>query len=123
MGLVRDFEHFASLWDYAGQGPEAGRCRRQMILVLCALSFKQGTHIGFGTLQEQLAQAGVDVSDEVLDADVTYLRELELLDFSGVIGVGEYHLAIPLMAAWIEQQQDADVVASRARTEAEEENA
>lgn len=121
--LVRDNEHFASLWDYAALGPEAGRHRRHLILLLCALSFKQGTHIGFGTLHEQLAQVGVDVEDEPLDADLSYLRELELIEFSGEIGDGEYRLAIPLMADWIEQQQDADVVASRARTEAEEENA
>lgn len=120
--LVRDNEHFASLWDYAAQGPEAGRYRRQLVLLLCALSFKRGTHIGFGTLHEQLAQVGVDVEDESLDADLTYLRELELIEFSGEIGDGEYRLAIPLMADWIGQQQDADVVASRARTEAEEEN-
>lgn len=121
-GLVRDNEHFASLWDYAARGPEAGRQRRQLILLLCALSFKQGTHIGFGTLREQLAQFGVDVADEPLAADLSYLRELELIEFSGEIGDGEYRLAIPLMADWIEQQQDADVVTSRARTEAEEEN-
>lgn len=121
--LVRDNEHFASLWDYAALGPEAGRHRRQLILLLCALSFKQGSHIRFGTLHEQLAQVGVDVEDEPLDADLSYLRELELIEFSGEIGDGEYRLAIPLMADWIEQQQDADVVASRARTEAEEESA
>ncbi|WP_186258571.1 N-6 DNA methylase [Burkholderia gladioli] len=121
--LVRDNEHFASLWDYSRLGPENGRYRRQLILVLCALSLKQGTHVGFGTLHEQLAQVGVDVDDEALDTDLTYLRELELIEFSGEIGDGEYRLAIPLMADWIEQQQDADVVASRARTEAEEENA
>lgn len=123
LGLVRDNEHFASLWDYAGLGPETGRHRRQLILLICAQSFKQGTHIGFGTLHEQLAQVGVDVNDEALDVDLTYLRELELIEFSGEIGDGEYRLAIPLMADWIEQQHDADVVASRARTEAEEENA
>lgn len=121
-GLVRDNEHFASLWDYAALGPETGRHRRQLILLLCALSLKQGTHIGFGTLHEQLAQVGVDVNDDALDVDLSYLRELELIEFSGEIGDGEYRLAIPLMADWIEQQQDADVVASRARTEAEEEN-
>jgi len=121
-GLVRDNEHFASLWDYTALGPETGRHRRQLILLLCALSLKQGTHIGFGTLHEQLAQVGVDVNDDALDADLSYLRELELIEFSGEIGDGEYRLAIPLMADWIEQQQDADVVASRARTEAEEEN-
>lgn len=123
LSLVRDNEHFASLWDYAALGPETGRHRRQMILLLCARSLKQGTHIGFGTLQEQLAQVGADVHDEALDADLTYLRELELIDLSGEIGDGEYRLTIPLMADWIEQQQDADVVASRVRTEAEEENA
>ena len=65
----------------------------------------------------------MDVNDEALDADLSYLRELELIEFSGEIGDGEYRLAIPLMTDWIEQQHDADVVASRARTEAEEENA
>lgn len=123
LGLVRDNEHFASLWDYAGHGPDSGRHRRHLILMLCAMSFKHGTHIGFGTLSEQLAQVGIDVDDEALDADLAYLRELELIEFSGEIGDGQYHLVIPLMADWIEQQQDSDVVASRARTEAEEDNA
>lgn len=121
--LVRDNEHFASLWDYAGQGPELGRYRRQLIMLLCARSLKQNTLIGFGTLQEQLLQRGVDVTEEALDVDLTYLRELELVEFSGETGDGVYQLAIPLMADWIEQQQDGDVVASRARAEAEEENA
>lgn len=120
--LVRDNEHFASLWDYAGMGPAMGRHRRQLVLLLCAQSLKQGTHIGFGTLRELLVQEGVDVHDDALDADLTYLRELELIEFRGEIGDAEYCLAIPLMADWIEQQHDADVVASRARTEAEEEN-
>jgi type I restriction enzyme M protein len=122
-GLVRDNEHFASLWDYAGSGPETGRRRRQLILLLCARGFKQDTQISFGALHEQLAQAGiVDLDDEALDADLAYLRELELVDLSGEIGGGHYRLAIPLMADWIEQQQDANVVTSRARTEAEQEN-
>ncbi|MCE9923906.1 N-6 DNA methylase [Aeromonas media] len=121
--LVRDNEHFASLWDYAGRGPEIGRYRRQLIMLLCARSLKQKTLIGFGTLQEQLLQGGVDVTEEALDVDLTYLRELELVEFFGETGDGVYQLAIPLMADWIEQQQDGDVVASRARAEAEEENA
>jgi type I restriction enzyme M protein len=120
--LVRDNEHFASLWDYAGMGPKIGRRRRQLILLLCALSLKQGTHISFGTLQEQLTQSGVDTIDEALDVDLTYLRELELIDLSGAIGDVHYRLAIPLMGDWIEQQQDAEVVASRAQSELEEEN-
>jgi type I restriction enzyme M protein len=121
--LVRDNEHFASLWDYAGAGPTLGRRRRQLALLLCAQSARQGTHVNFGTLQEQLAQVGVDVDDEALDTDLAYLRELELVDFSGETGDGRYRMTIPLMADWIEQQQDANVIASRARAEAEEENA
>ncbi len=121
--FVRDNEHFASLWRYAAEGPTTGRYRRQLILMLCALSFKQGTHIAFGTLREHLSQLGVDVENEPLDTDLVYLRELELIEFTGEIGEGEYRLAIPLMADWIEQQQDIDVVSSRARTEAEEEHA
>jgi type I restriction enzyme M protein len=123
LGLVRDNEHFANLWDFAARGPQTGRQRRQMILLICAMSFKQRTHVSFGTLQEQLVQTGVEVDEEALDADLGYLRELELIEFSGEIGDGQYRLAIPLMADWIEQQQDADVVTGRARAEAEEEGA
>lgn len=122
LGLVRDNEHFASLWDYAGQGPRIGRNRRQLILLLCAQSFKKRTQFSFGTMREQLALSGVEVEDQALDADLAYLRELELIELSGEIGDGEYRLAIPLMADWIEQQQDADVVSRRAHAEAEEEN-
>lgn len=115
-------EHFAELWSEAGKGPKTGSYRRQSILVLCAMSFKQGTHISFGTLGEQLAQSGIEVTDEVLDSDLDYLRELELVDLAGEIGDGHYRLTIPLMADWIEQHKDADAVASHARAEVEEEN-
>ena len=123
LGLVRDNEHFASLWIYASRGPSTGRLRRQLILLLCARSFKQGAHLSFGTLREQLTQAGVDIGDDALDIDLAYLRELDLIDFIGESGEGEYRLAIPLMADWIEQQQDSAVVFSRAGNEAEDENA
>ena len=82
-----------------------------------------GAHLSFGTLREQLAQVGAEAEEADLDADLAYLRELDLVEFSGEIGDGQYGLAIPLMAQWIEQQQDADVVTSRARAEAEEEHA
>jgi type I restriction enzyme M protein len=122
--LVRDNEHFASLWDYASLGAKTGQRRRQLILLMFAQSLRQGEQISFGTLGTQLAQAGVDVDDEALDADLAYLRELELIEFSGELGEGKYRLAIPLMADWSVQQQDANVVVSRAIAEAaEEENA
>ena len=119
---MRDNEHFASLWDFAAKGPSGGFCR-QLILLLCAKNFKLGTHLRFGTVYEQLSQLGIEVSEEQLDVDLIYLRELELVDFSGEIGEGYYYLAIPLMADWIEQQQDADVISSRARAESEDKDA
>ena len=73
--------------------------------------------------REQLAQVGAEAETADLDADLAYLRELDLVELSGEIGDGQYGLAIPLMAQWMEQQQDADVVTSRARAEAEEEHA
>jgi type I restriction enzyme M protein len=104
-------------------GPKTGRCRRQLVLLMCAQGFKRGSHVSFVTLHEQLAQAGIEIEDEALDADMAYLRELELINLVGEIGDGRYRLAIPMMGDWIEQQQDAEVVKSRARVEAEEEHA
>ncbi len=114
--LVKDNEHFASLWDYAGSD------RRRLILMLCAQRKGQTDLVAFGELQELLTQRGVEISHEILDADLAILRELDLLDLVGKIGDGHYQLAIPLMAAWIEQQQDYEIVLSRAQAESEEEN-
>lgn len=114
--LVKDNEHFASLWDYAGSD------QRRLILMLCAQRKGQTELVAFGELQELLTQRGVEISHEILDADLAVLRELDLINFVGKIGDGHYQLAIPLMAAWIEQQQDYEVVLSRAQAESEEEN-
>jgi len=120
--LAQDNEHFANLWDYAGLGPATGRCRRQLVLMLYTRSNRQDESISFGSLHEQLTQMGVTVFEEALEIDLDYLRELELIEYSGQIDGGEYKLAIPLMAVWIAQQKDMNVVLSHARTEAEEEN-
>jgi len=115
--LVKDNEHFASLWDYAGSD------RKRLILMLCAQRGSRTELVSFGELQELLAQRGVEISNENLDTDLAFLRELDLIDLVGKIGDGHYQLAIPLMAAWIEQQQDYEVILSRAQNESEEENA
>jgi type I restriction enzyme M protein len=84
---------------------------------------KRGVPLSFGTLGEQLAQLGAEAEETELDADLAYLRELDLVELTGEMGDGHYGLAIPLMAPWIAHQHDADVVASRARAESEEEHA
>lgn len=120
--LVRDNEHFASLWDYAGMGPVSGRHRRHVMLFWCAEGFKRGTQITFASLREQLTQSGIEVAEELLVADLDYLRELELVDLVGEIGGSHYRLSVPLMGDWIEQHQDSAAIIAQARAEAEEEN-
>jgi type I restriction enzyme M protein len=123
VALVKDNEHFASLWDYAAQGSPIGRYRRQYLLLLLAESFGRGVDIEFGGLQEALVQHGVEIADEALAADLEYLRELDLVELDAQRDSGRYRLAIPLMADWIHQQHDHEVVQRRAMAEAEEENA
>jgi type I restriction enzyme M protein len=115
--LVKDNEHFASLWDYAGL------YRRRLILMLCSQKSGTSEQVSFGELKELLTQRGIELSDEELDGDLAHLRELELVDLVGKMGDAHYQLSIPLMGAWIEAQQDFDVVLSKARAESEDENA
>ena len=120
--LVKDNEHFASLWDYAAQGILSGRSRRQYLLAVLAEAFKRSVDIDFGGLHETILQQGVEVGDEALAADLEYLRELDLISLTAEHGAARYRLAIPLMADWIDQQQDVEVVRRRAMAEAEEEH-
>jgi len=120
--LVKDNEHFASLWDYAAQEIPTGRCRRQYLLSVLADAFKRSVDMDFGGLHETILQQGVEVGDESLAADLEYLRELDLISLTTDRGSARYRLAIPLMADWIDQQQDEEVVRRRAIAEAEEED-
>ncbi len=120
--LVKDNEHFASLWDYAAQEIPTGRCRRQYLLSVLADAFKRSVDMDFGGLHETILQQGVEVGDESLAADLEYLRELDLIALTTERGSARYCLAIPLMADWIDQQQDVEVVRRRAIAEAEEED-
>jgi type I restriction enzyme M protein len=74
----------------------------------------------FGALQELLLQHGIELTEEELEEDLAFLRELELIDLVGKIGDGHYKLSIPLMGRWIEQQQDFDIVMRKAQAESEE---
>jgi type I restriction enzyme M protein len=114
--FVKDNEHFASLWDYAESD------RRRLILMLCSQRTGSEELLSYSELGELLAQRGVEVAEELLEADLEFLRELELIDLVGEMGDGHYQLAIPLMGPWIKQQQDFDVVLSRAIAESEDES-
>lgn len=115
--IVAD-EHFASLWDYARLGPANGGYRRQALLCVLSSNFDNKPLCTFGMLQEYLVQSGVDVKDEELEADIAYLRELELVNFFGEDGTGGYYaIEVPLMAKWITYHQDSEVVLKNALNE------
>ena len=115
--LVLDNEHFATLWSYAGSH------RRRFLLALCNLEEKERDPLRLGELSELLAGHGIEVSDDIIIADLEFLRELELIDFVSLGGEGRYRLTIPLMGQWIEAQQDFDALRTQARYETEDEHA
>jgi type I restriction enzyme M protein len=115
--LVQSDEHFASLWDYAKLGPTIGGYRRQALLCILTKNFDNETLCTFGMLQEELSQKGINITDEDLDSDISYLRELELVKFCGEIGVGHYRLEIPLMATWIKIHEDEEIIFKNALNE------
>lgn len=108
--LVKADEHFASLWDYAKLGPKGGGHRRQALLCILTKNFGSETLCTFGMIQEELSQKGISATDDDLDSDISYLRELELIKLCGDIGAGYYRLEIPLMVEWIKVHEDEDIV-------------
>jgi type I restriction enzyme M protein len=112
--LIKDNEHFASLWDYAETD------RRRFILMLCHKEASGPDPLQLGVIQEYLLSHGIETDDETLIADLEFLRELELVELIGKITGGHYALTIPLMGIWIEKQQDFAAVLSKARLETED---
>ncbi len=94
-----------------------GSYRRQALLCTLSSNFDNKPLCTFGMLQEYLVQNGIDVKDEELEADISYLRELELVNFFGEDGSGYYAIEVPLMAMWITYHQDSEVVLKNAFNE------
>lgn len=115
--LVKDNEHFASLWDYAQTN------RRRFILILCHKETSGTDPLQLGVIQDILLANGIEVDDESLIGDLEFLRELELIDLVGSISGGLYKLSIPLMGVWMEKQLDFVAVLKKARLEAEDDHA
>ena len=77
--MVRDNEHFRTLWGYAGS------VRRKLLLALCdRLSEETPEAVNLDLLETKLGENGVALSrTEDLADDIRELRELELLEFGG----------------------------------------
>ena len=114
--MVRDNEHFQTLWGYAGTE------RRRFVLALCQQLEGGPDPITLSLLEAKLEEHGVAVPrGDRLGNDLEFLRELELLELVGAARESAYALAIPLMADWIRQNIDSEDQRQRAVQESDEE--
>ena len=112
--MVRDNEHFRTLWDYAGTA------RRRLLLALCDRLEEGPDAVNLDLFGVKLQEYGVPLRrDSELDGDVAELRELELLDFDDSYRGGTYRLSVPLMARWLRMNEDFKALVVRAKQEAE----
>ena len=112
--MTEDNEHFRTLWGYAGTE------RRRFLLALCR-DLGAGTPITMDLLERSLRRHGVHLRrGERLADDLESLRELELLELRGTRAGSAYRLAIPLMARWIERNEDFENQRRKAVEEFEE---
>ena len=111
--MVRDNEHFRTLWD------QAGTERRRLLLALCDRLAEGPDAVSLGLLEVKLHEIRVPIrgAKELAD-DIAELRELELLEFDDSYRGGTYRLCVPLMAKWLQQNVDFDDLVVRAREEA-----
>lgn len=110
--MVRDNEHFRTLWDYAGTA------RRRSVLALCDRFADGADAVNLDLLKVKLHDLGIPVrrGSDLAD-DLAELRELELLDFDESYRGGTYRLAVPLMARWLQTNIDFEDVVVRAKQE------
>jgi type I restriction enzyme M protein len=113
--MVRDNEHFRTLWDYAGTE------RRRFILSLCQKLEPGSDPVNMALLEIKLEEAEVLIpSRKHLGEDIEFLRELELLELDTTGALPVYKLAIPLMADWIRQNIDHEDLRRKAVEEGQE---
>ena len=113
IGMVRDNEHFRTLWDYAGTE------RRRLLLILCDRFSDGPDAVNLDLLQVKLHELNVAVLRvRDLAGDVAELRELELIDLDNSYRGGTYRLSVPLMGMWLRLNVDFQEAVVRAQHEA-----
>jgi type I restriction enzyme M protein len=111
--MVRDNEHFRTLWDYAQT------YRRRLLLALCERLAEGPDAIALDFLSVQIEAVGVHVPRQtLLGDDLEYLRELELIEFDKGYRGGTYRIAVPLLGLWNRTSIDFDDIVARAKEEA-----
>ncbi|MEZ4447333.1 MAG: N-6 DNA methylase [Polyangiaceae bacterium] len=106
--MVHDNEHFQGLWDYVGTE------RRRYLLWLCHQSSDGPHRVNAALLAQRLDERGVRASVDVVDDDLRFLVELELVELTNTPVGPQYAVAIPLMRRWMNDNIDPE--AQRRRT-------
>jgi type I restriction enzyme M protein len=113
--MVRENEHFRTLWDYAQT------YRRRLLLALIERFAEGPDPVTLALLSTRLESEGVRVDRESqIGDDLEYLRELELIEFDKGYRGGTYRVAVPLLGMWIRSSIDFGDAVARAREEAME---
>lgn len=115
MEMVRDNEHFRTLWDYAETE------RKRLILAWCQRLQQGPDPVTLTLLETKLEESGVIVPrGHRLGDDLEFLRELELVKLDNRTRESAYALAVPLMGMWIRSSIDFENQRRRAVREGEE---
>ena len=113
--MVKDNEHFRTLWDYAETE------RRRFVLALCQQLEGEPDPITLGLLETKFEECGIVLPrGDRLGDNLEFLRELELLELQETARGSSYMLAVPLMADWIRRNIDFEDQRRLAVRESEE---
>ena len=115
IALIRDNEHFHTLWNYAGSE------RRRFILGLIERHPLDAEPISFDRIAASLEEAGIQLPrNERVGDDVDWLCDLELVCREAGESFSYYQLAVPLFGKWIRACIDFDDLTRRAVKESQE---
>jgi type I restriction enzyme M protein len=110
--LIRDNEHFHTLWEYAGTE------RRRYILALIERHPNDADPISFDAIASRLEDAGIRLTRrERLGDDIDWVCDLELVKREAGPSSAYYQLTVPLFGKWIRARIDFDDLRRRAVAE------
>jgi hypothetical protein len=102
--LVKDNEHFRTLWDYIRTD------RRRFIVCLIDRLSSGPNKLTLGLIADKLAEEGIPYQDDLVVAkDVDELRELEIIELKQDELEPAYAIAVPLFSLWMHDAIDSNV--------------
>jgi type I restriction enzyme M protein len=110
--MVRDNEHFRSLWDDAQTG------RRRFILCLCDSHDGGPDPVTAQFLVAKLEENGICIGNRnSISDDLEFLLELDLLELGRTDGKPVYRFGVPLFSQWLRKHIDEEDVMQQATKE------